>query len=423
MEALIIGGGIGGPAAALALQQAGIQATVYESHDGPAESLGLFLGIGVNGLRVLRSLGLVRALFEADTIPTPLMVFRSTTGRRLGSVSNGWLDHGTPSPTVMRGTLQKVLSDEAVSRGVEIQYGKRLVAAFQHKDQVVAWFSDGTEAVGNLLVGADGIRSCVRAAMNPDSPEPSYTGLINLGGIVRASQFAPTPGEMHMLWGRRAFFGYTVRPTGEAWWFANVGMEQEPTRESLAGIPDAEWRGKLRELFREDPPFVRELIHRTERIGATPIHDMPSLPFWHRGRMVLLGDAAHAVSPSAGQGASMALEDALALAKCLRECTVPEAALATYEEMRRPRTEKIVAVGRRRSNYKALKSRAAVVLRDLFMPIAFKLFATEKAMSWIYDYEIEWAECSTDARPAPGDRRQQQIDEDRSQPEEVQRVR
>src|SRR5690554_1651167 len=233
MKTIIIGGGIGGPVAAMALQRVGIDAAVYEAHDGPAEWLGLFLSLGINGMRVLRDLDILDAILRADTIPTPKMVFSSSTGKRLGAVSNGWLDERTPSVTLMRGTLQQVLADEAQARGIKIHYGKRFSDYTEAGDQVIARFEDGSEVTGDLLIGADGIHSRVRALMSPEAPAPSYTGLLNLGGVVSNSGLAPTPDTMHMVWGRRAFFGYTIRPNGEAWWFANVGMKREPERQEL----------------------------------------------------------------------------------------------------------------------------------------------------------------------------------------------
>jgi FAD-dependent urate hydroxylase len=399
MKALVIGGGIAGPVVAVAMKRAGIESVVYEAHPAPAEYLGLFLGLGVNGMRVLRDLGLLDAVMRGDTIPTPEMAFSSTTGRALGVVSNGWVDPETPSVTLMRGTLQQALADGARARGVDLRYGKRLVEYRTTARGVVAAFDDGSEAEGDVLVGADGIHSHVRGRMLPEAPAPSYTGLLNLGGIVPASGLPPTPGRMHMVWGRRAFFGYTVRDGGEAWWFANVGRRDEPARGELSAVPAEEWKHRLRELFADDPPFIARLVEDTAEIGASPIHDMPSLPAWHRDGVVLVGDAAHAVSPSAGQGASMAIEDAIVLARCLRDVTPTQAALARYEALRRPRAEKVVAVGRKRGAYKALDSRAAIWLRDLFMPLAFRFFATEKATSWIHDYEVSWDEPAS--APAP----------------------
>src|SRR5690606_2044489 len=168
------------------------------------------------------------------------------------------------------------------------------------------------------------------------------------------------------------------------------------SRGELDSVPTEEWRRRLLSLFADDAPFIARLIDATPEITATPIHDMPSLPAWHRGRVVLLGDAAHAVSPSAGQGASLALEDAIVLAKCLRDVAPVESALARYEALRRPRAERIVADGRRRGTYKALRSRAAVRLRDLVMPLALRVFANERRLAWIHDYRVRWDEPVTD---------------------------
>src|SRR5574341_646276 len=277
MKAMIIGGGIGGPIAAMALQRVGIDAVVYDGDDGPAEA---------------------------------------------------------PSITIMRGALQRALTDEAQSRGIDVRYGKRFVGYAETTAGILAQFQDGTEDRGDLLIGADGIRSRVRALMDPEAPAPNYTGLLNLGGVAQGLRLAPTPDTMHMIWGRRAFFGYAIRP-GEAWWFANLGSKREPSRQELAVTSTAEWKGRLRDLFTDDPALITTLIDSTEQIEAFPIHDMPSLARWHAGRVALLGDAAHAVSPSAGHGASLAMEDALMLAGCLRDIQEPQRAFGRYESLRR----------------------------------------------------------------------------------------
>ena len=390
MNVIIIGGGIAGPVTAMALQRAGIQASVYEAHASPAESLGLFLGLGINGMRVLDDLDLLDAVLGADTIPTPAMEFSSASGKRLGRISNGWLNPAAPSITMMRGALQQVLADEARKRGIAIHYQKRFVNHTSAGESIIAHFADGGKAQGDLLVGADGIRSRVRAELDPTAPDPTYIGLLNLGGVAKATGLAPTAGTMHMIWGKQAFFGYTIRERGEAWWFANLGQPRAPQRGELESVATTEWQRRLQNLFAADPPLINTLVSHTDAIGAFPIYDMPALPRWHQGRVVLLGDAAHAVSPSAGQGASLAIEDALMLAKCLRDIPRIGQALAWYERLRRPRTERIVKDGRRRGTYKAPGNKVALFLRDLLMPLAFRVFVTEKALAWIYDYEIGW---------------------------------
>ncbi len=216
---------------------------------------------------------------------------------------------------------------------------------------------------------------------------PSYTGLINLGGILPGSGLAPTDGEMRMIWGSRAFFGYAVRDNGEAWWFANIGDAREPSRNAMRQERDA-WAGQLTAHFSDDLPLIPDLIRRTSEIHSYPIHDLPHVPCWRDGPVGLIGDAAHATSPSSGQGASLALEDAAHLAVCLRDIADPAAALAHFEAERRPRAEQIVAEGRRRGAYKAPRSRAQMWLRDALMPIVFRFLVTEQSLAWIHDYRV-----------------------------------
>jgi 2-polyprenyl-6-methoxyphenol hydroxylase-like FAD-dependent oxidoreductase len=147
-------------------------------------------------------------------------------------------------------------------------------------------------------------------------------------------------------------------------------------------------RQRLLDQFAGDLSALSKLIGRTETLRAYPIHDLPSIPFWHEGRALLIGDAAHAMSPSAGQGASLALEDAVYLGVCLADCDEPETAFRCFETERRPRAEQIVREGRRRGEYKAPQNGVQRWLRDLIVPLMLRIFASPRALSWIYDYRV-----------------------------------
>ncbi|MFS8513560.1 MAG: FAD-dependent monooxygenase [Planifilum fulgidum] len=123
-----------------------------------------------------------------------------------------------------------------------------------------------------------------------------------------------------------------------------------------------------------------------------PIYDVPFQPAWHRGPVVLIGDAAHATSPHAGQGASMALEDAIVLAQCLRDLPDPSEAFAAYESLRRQRAEKVVRYSRSIGNNKAVSNPILLWLRDMTMPFFLKLFASPNAHDWLYSYRVDWEE-------------------------------
>lgn len=390
-RALIIGGGIGGPVAGMALKRAGIEATVYEASNAPADYVGLFLNTSSNGLDVLRTLD-IDAAGQADGFPIPRMVMWSGSGRRLGEVANGIrLPDGTVSVALRRGLLQRVLREEAERRGVRFEFGKRLDTYQAAGSEVIASFADGTEAEGDLLIGADGIHSATRQTMDPAAPQPTYTGLLSIGGYSHSTTVPPTPDTQHFVFGRRAFFGYLVRTSGEIWWFVNLNRPDEPSRAELAGTSTQEWKRRLLDLFAGDLDRISEIIRATHsEIGAYTVHDLSTIPTWHRGPVVLLGDAAHATSPNAGQGASLAMEDALVLALCLRDIPEVDAALATYERQRRERAEKVVAYSRRLGQSKTISNPLGVWIRDLVMPVALRRFANPQAHAWLYTYHVDW---------------------------------
>lgn len=399
MKAIIIGAGIAGPVAALALKRAGVEAEIFERRVSTLADTGLFLTVSVNGLRVLERLQLLDILNDLDSIPTPTLAFYSSTGKRLGKIPNGYLKPGIPSITVSRGALHAALAARAEAEGIPIHYGKHLAGLYDGDDMVAVSFNDETHAEGDILIGADGIGSTVRRHLGLEIA-PNETGLLNLGGIVSADDLAPTPNEMRMVWGRRAFFGYTVRANGEAWWFANIGSRKPGNARKPP--PGHAWKEHLLKLFDQDPPHIRNMISRTAtELRAYPIQDMPSLPYWHRGRSVLIGDAAHAVSPSSGQGASLAMEDAITLARCLRDTQKPRAAFAQFENLRRQRTERIIAEGRKRGTYKAMSNPLAIALRDLAMPLVFRFLVKEESFAWILNHDIAWDEPVTAGAGGP----------------------
>jgi 2-polyprenyl-6-methoxyphenol hydroxylase-like FAD-dependent oxidoreductase len=388
--ALVIGGGIAGPVAAMALQRAGIQATVYEAHPQSAEGIGIFLTLASNGIDALRTIGAdARAL--AAGFPTPGILLRSTTGKHLGTARTGLsLPDGTTSHTMKRADLYQAIRDEAAARGIVIQHGKRLSDVQPAADGVRAIFEDGSDATGAVLIGADGVHSAVRRLIDPNAPAPTYVGLINLGGYTRGVPVDAEPGSYILIFGRRAFFGYLLAPDGEVWWFANVPRGDEPARGEVEAIPAEQWRHRLAELYAEDAGPAVRLVQASEIASkANPIHSVPHLPVWHRGRMVVIGDAAHAPTPTSGQGASLAIEDAVVVAKCLRDLPDPEQAFARFEALRRPRVERIIKVAARINSNKTAGPVARVV-RDAVLPVVLKMTANTKQVNQQYRYHIDW---------------------------------
>lgn len=391
-KVLVIGGGIGGMAVALLLQRAGSEAAIYEAQPAPDDAGGYFLNVASNGLQVLKTLGLEQAV-AAEGFPIPRMIMWNGSGKRLGEVRNGAAPgQGEVSTVIKRGSLHRLLRAEVQRQGVAMAWGKQLIGAEVTPDaQVIARFADGTTAQGDCLIGCDGIHSRTRQIINPGAPQPAYTGLISCGGFAHSTVLAPTPNMQHFIFGKRAFFGYFVKASGEVWWFSNLAYAGEPRRSELAAIPHAAWQQKLLDLYREDQPFINDLIRATPgEIGMYPIYDVPTTPNWHQGPLVLLGDAVHAMSPSAGQGASFALEDAIVLAKCIRDFPTWPGAFTAYESLRRQRAEKMVKSSRKFGNNKAAPNAAARWLRDLMLPLILKSDANAQALDWVYKYKVDW---------------------------------
>jgi FAD-dependent urate hydroxylase len=392
-KALVVGGGVAGPVAAMALKQAGIDSVVYEAYASGADDAGAFLTFSSNGLDALSAID-AHHLLLAEGFPTPRMTIQNGTGKHLGDVPlGGKLPDGTVSQTLRRADLYRTLRDEAVRRGARIEYGMRVVDAETTPDgSVTARFEDGTEARGDLLIGADGIHSRTRRIIDPSAPGARYIPVLNIGGYARGVRVQAEPGSFRMIFGKRAFFGYAVHPSGEVWWFANPPSAEEPTRAELAAMGTEQWREILIDLFAGDATPAVEIIRSTPgKLAGWATYDLPSVPRWHRGSMIIIGDAAHATAPSSGQGASMAIEDAVVLARCLRDLQYTGQAFAAYEQLRRARVERIVAHGARTSNSKAAGP-VARVLRDLMMPLILKRVASGESLAWMHDYHIAWDE-------------------------------
>jgi 2-polyprenyl-6-methoxyphenol hydroxylase-like FAD-dependent oxidoreductase len=400
MHVLIAGGGVAGSVAALACQQAGIDSTIFEAHPRTAADVGSYFTISPNGLDALDAIGALH-LVKQEGLPTRRNILWDARGRRLGATGLGApLTDGTVAQTLKRARLTRVLLGEAIRRGIPVEFGRRVVGTtVSASGGVTATFEDGSRATGDLLVGADGIQSTVRRLIDPTAPAGRYVGLTNFGGVTRGPTLDVEREAWHMIFGRRAFFGYHVAPNGDVVWFVNWPRPAFE-REERAATSVETWKEQLIDLFVDDAGPAIELIRAGElELAADNTFDLGHVPVWHRGPIVIIGDAAHAPSPTSGQGGSMAAEDGVILAKALRDLpSIPEA-LAAYEQQRRRRVEKIVAYGARGSSAK-VPGTLGRVMRDQLLRLVFRFFVTERSMAWQFDHRVEWDRRLAAAVPA-----------------------
>jgi 2-polyprenyl-6-methoxyphenol hydroxylase-like FAD-dependent oxidoreductase len=403
MRALIVGSGVAGPVTAMALQRAGIDATIVDAHPVLDGEVGSYLTVTPNGLDALDAID-ARRLAVVAGFRTRRNVMRNSAGRILGDVPLGApLEDGTPALTVKRSRVSKLLAEEAIRRGITLELGRRMVSAETRDGSVLAAFDDGTTETADLLIGTDGVHSVVRRLIDPGAPVGRYVGLTNFGGNTRGASAVAAgiePETWQFVFGRHAFFGYHRTPADDVVWFVNAPRDEIGAAERAGTSPDA-WQRTLAGLFAEDRgPMVELIEHGELELAGDNTFDLPHVPTWHRGRMIVIGDAAHAPAPSSGQGASMAMEDGVLLAIALRDTGSIEAAFTAFEAARRDRVERIVAQGARSSSSKT-PGRIGSAVRDVVLRLVFRFAVTERSMAWMYDARIRWDRPLTE-QPKPG---------------------
>jgi 2-polyprenyl-6-methoxyphenol hydroxylase-like FAD-dependent oxidoreductase len=378
---LIIGCGVAGPVLAMFLKRAGIDAVIYEGRPTARDGVGAFLGLAPNARDVLQTLG-IRDEIVSVGLPSPRIAFLNHKGKQLGV-------NPQPVVTMKRGLLSRGLREAALSQGIKIEWNKRLMTLDQAGERVVAHFEDGTSAEGDFLVGCDGTLSNVRTSILPDSPSPHYTHIIGSGAYTRVPGLKSTNGTMYMTFCLNSFFGYQVADDGEVWWFDNYYQKREPEPGEVDGVSDDMLKRRLVELHKSDHYPIGDIIASTEMdIIRWIVVEMPPLSTWHKGRVALVGDAAHAMGPHSGQGGAMAMEDAIVLAKCLRDISDIERAFAAYERIRKERVEYVVDVTRRTGEAKEPPGFFGRLTRDLILPIFLRKGVN--AAAGIHDYHIDW---------------------------------
>jgi salicylate hydroxylase len=341
-HALVIGAGIGGMAAALALRRAGLDVSLFEQTIAQRE-VGAGIQISPNASRLLGRYGLGDAMAHVAVRPSAIVFRRWQDGRVLGREELGDAierQYGAPYYHFHRADLINLLA-EAFGRG-NIVLGRRLVDIEQDESGVTAHFGDGTSARGDLLIGADGIHSRTREQLFGEE-KPRFSGQIAYRGLAPAERVAHLglPLDVTNWVGPGGHFIHYYVSAGRFLNFVAVSEEASWTREQWSD------RGSISDALRKYEgwhPQIATILTAVDETFKWALFDRNPLPEWTRGRVALLGDACHPMLPFMAQGAAQAIEDGATLAACLKNNAFDvSAAFQAYVALRRPRTTMLQA--------------------------------------------------------------------------------
>jgi salicylate hydroxylase len=387
---LIAGGGIGGLALALALARGGHPSTVLERQQAPAAA-GAGIQLGPNGVAALRWLGIADSLEPQVGVPHAIAVRAGASGRRLARLPLGrWIAerHGAPYWVMHRGDLYGALAAAAAAHPlIAVHTGHEVAALEQDAEQVTIRDAAGHSHSGPMLVGADGLWSAVRQALLPQSlPQPA--GAVAMRTVIPAPETGGLEVDCVGLWLSPAVHvvHYPVRRGRE---IAVVVIARDDDARQGRGWDAQVDAGRVQ---RQLAPFHPSLTEALAPAAGTrrhwrqwTLHTLPPLPALARGRVALLGDAAHPVLPYLAQGGALALEDAIVLAGCIRAAAAPGAALARFEALRCARARRVQAASLRQGRIYHLSPPLAWA-RDAVLSLAPGAWLMA-AYDWLYSWQ------------------------------------
>ena len=355
-KALIVGAGIGGLAAAVALKREGWTVHVFERASSLRE-LGFALLLAPNAMHALGEFGLADAVRRGGVITTSGEMRRpdGTVLRRFDTASaRALLDEDTVC--ILRPVLHGVLLD-AVGPS-SIQLAAEATEFVAGPSGVELTLTTGERVGGDVLIGADGVASAIRRHLHPDERPPRASGLIAIRGVAR--DVVPHLGGVSgaQYFGRGLEAGLARAGQREVYWYLSLHAAHVPAPRDAVAIANrcaVSFHEPVRAIVRATPPEDLRLDELFEREPIAP---------WGRGPVTLLGDAAHPMLPHAGQGAAQALEDAVALGSTLRRAADIEPALRHYERVRIPRTRAVVTLARRNARMGSIENAAGCWIRD-----------------------------------------------------------
>ncbi|OMH34057.1 flavoprotein monooxygenase acting on aromatic compound [Motiliproteus sp. MSK22-1] len=344
MKVAVLGGGVAGLSAAIALKQNGFEVEVYERNSSTTD-----IGAGIvcwpNASFVLDDLGILDQVASVSGMP-PMMKRMTQRGESLGSLDIKQLNRlmGYPSFSILRSELMSLLLRRMAALDISLQYGCMATAIEPiEKGKTQLCFDNGESLIADLVIGAEGrMNSMTRQYVHGDN-RPVYQGFINWIGVYESDDRRFSDLSVFDYWGLGERFGIVPITDRKAYWAGGVVSTKTGNRNP------ATYKDDLTALFEGWPDPITAIIKGTpqSRINKIYVHDLEPVDVWHRDNVLLIGDAAHAPLPTSGQGACQALEDAWHLVQCLKTGQPLQAVLERFTDIRASKTTGITLGARK----------------------------------------------------------------------------
>ena len=362
LKVAVVGGGIGGLVLGLALRERGISFDLYEQAEELRE-VGAAVALSANGTRELRRLGVGELVESVSVVPSALVIRRGDTGRviadhPIGRDGTYEATFGAPYYGLHRVALLQALAERFGSDGLHLS--RRCVGVQERPSGAELHFADGSSAAADLVVGADGVHSVIRPHV-AGSIRATFSGTVGYRGLVPVKDIPslPDPTPLQFWAGPGRHLLHYAIDGGKTINFLAVVRVPEWTND--AWMEDCQVSDAV-DAFAGWHPAVTEMVGAPDAGARWALHDIEPLERWHTDRVVLMGDAAHAMVPHQGQGAGQTIEDAIALADCLADD--PAFALQRYAERRRKRTAAVQKLSRRTADLLHLPDGPELEARD-----------------------------------------------------------
>ena len=389
----IIGAGFAGLTTAFFLNKYGFNVVVYEYKGNEADILESGGGITIfpNGMHILRKMGVADSVIKNGSVIEKAELC-DQNGQFLANHDMGSKEkYGEPAVAIKRKSLYKVLKEEMEKIGISIIYGKKLLNLVEKEKLVELHFDQNDKFQSEYVIGADGIRSAVREHVYPNDLKLNFSNLVYFSGIVNDEEKIDSlnlkPKTQHITVGEDSFFAYNISSTVTSGKPSLIWFTFMKQKTSIGDKDNEYFVNEIKDIQKNWYLPNETIFEMTETYSKANIYEMVQLPNWSTSRTILIGDAAHAMSPMAGQGACTAIEDGEMLGYLCK--FHPEKPFDLFEKIRRKRVTNIALNGKRSSLLSRFKvSGVALTIRNKLYSIRQKMIP-ESIYNNVYNYKLE----------------------------------